>query len=341
MQPRQKPAVQAKLEEASRIATAIIGDTRLGSETKGDEPRLSSACPGALVHLAALSSRTAQTLSQTEECGLKPKDAFKECENCPEMVVVPAGEVLMGSSRSDIENGLAAANEGPQHKAVVKQPFAVGRFEVTRDQYAAFVSSSGVKGGNRCYTFEHNVPEERAGSLLPDFRLRPGRQPSGGMRELGGRKGLCRMAVANHRQLLWLLSEAEFEYAARAGGASRFGFGNDPGEICKFANGADESAKIAGLPGDAPYMNCTDGFPFTAPVGSFAANNFGLYDLIGNVWEWTEDCFYGDYATARLDSAARADGVCSTRTVRGGDWFSTEASAPPGRPRESQCRCSA
>src|ERR1700730_12491794 len=76
-------------------------------------------------------------------------------------------------------------------------------------------------------------------------------------------------------------------------------------------------------------MNCTDGFPFTAPVGSFAANAFGLYDLVGNVWEWTEDCFYGDYATAKLDTAARADAGCMTRTVRGGDWYSTEVSLRP------------
>jgi len=126
-----------------------------------------------------------------------------------------------------------------------------------------------------------------------------------------------------------LLSEAEYEYAARAGGNFRFGFGNDPAEICNFANGADLSAKAAGLPGDAPYMNCKDGYPFTAPVGSFAANAFGLFDLIGNVWEWTEDCFYGDYATAKADSAARTEAGCTARTVRGGDWFSTAASLRP------------
>jgi formylglycine-generating enzyme required for sulfatase activity len=76
-------------------------------------------------------------------------------------------------------------------------------------------------------------------------------------------------------------------------------------------------------------MTCRDGFPFTAPVGSLAPNAFGLYDLIGNVWEWTEDCYYGDYATAKADGAAQLDAACSTRTVRGGDWFSTEASLRP------------
>lgn len=324
-----KAAAQAKLAEASRIAAAISGDTRLGRETKTDEPGLSSACRGVSVHFAALSSRTAQKLSQAEECGLKPKDAFKECENCPEMVTVGAGEVLIGSSHSDIESGLAAANEGPQHKATIKQPFAVGRFEVTRDQYAAFVAGSGYKGSNRCYTFEHNSPQERTDrSFLTPGYAQDGNHPA-----------VCVSWADAEAYVEWLsqttgksyrlLSEAEFEYVARAGSASRYSFGNDPGEICKFANGADQSAKTAGLPADAPYMNCTDGFPFTAPVGSFAPNNFGLHDLIGNVWEWTEDCFYDDYATARPDGAARLDGACSTRTVRGGDWFSTETSLRP------------
>ncbi|MFY9955175.1 SUMF1/EgtB/PvdO family nonheme iron enzyme [Bradyrhizobium sp.] len=321
-----KAAVQAKPEEAAQIAAANTGDTRIGRETKGNEPHLSSACSE---HLAALSSRAAQTLSLAEECGLKPKDAFKECENCPEMVVVPAGEVLMGSSRSDIESGLAAANEEPQHKAAIKQPFAVGRFEVTRDQYAAFVTSSGYKGSNRCYTFEHNSPQERADRsfLIPGY-AQDGNHPAVCVSWVDARayvKWLSQTTAKSYR----LLSEAEFEYVARAGSTSRYGFGNDPGEICKFANGADQSAKTAGLPGDAPYMNCTDGFPFTAPVGSFAANSFGLHDLVGNVWEWTEDCFYGDYAAAKLGIVARLDGVCSTRTVRGGDWFSTEISLRP------------
>jgi formylglycine-generating enzyme required for sulfatase activity len=76
-------------------------------------------------------------------------------------------------------------------------------------------------------------------------------------------------------------------------------------------------------------MACSDGYPFTAPVGSFAANAFGLHDLIGNVWEWTADCFADDYRSAGADSAPRNAAGCTARTVRGGDWFSTPSTLRP------------
>jgi formylglycine-generating enzyme required for sulfatase activity len=310
-----------------RLAAAVVGDTKPDKAQKSEAPRMSSPCSGGQV--ATLSPGAARGLSPSEECGLKPRDVFRECQNCPEMMVVPAGEILMGSNASDIDSGLAAANEGPQHRAVLNQPIAVGRFEITRDQYAAFVKSAGYRLSDRCYTFEHNLPQERAERSF----LNPG------FAQDGNHPAVCVSWTDAKAYVQWLsqttgksyrlLSEAEFEYVARAGGSSRFGFADDSADLCKFANGADRATKTAGLPADAAYMSCMDGFPYTAPVGSLAANAFGLYDVIGNVWEWTEDCYYGDYATASADSAARIDAGCSSRTVRGGDWFSTEASLRP------------
>jgi formylglycine-generating enzyme required for sulfatase activity len=325
----EKPALQAKIEEAARVAGVVIETSEIGKETKGDGPHVSTACAGSSTRVEAMSSRIARTLSQAEECGLEPKDLFRECQNCPDMVVVPAGEVLMGSSRADIDNGLAAANEGPQHKVVIKQPLAIGRFEVTRDQFAEFVNGSGYKPGDHCFTFEQNIPQDRANrSFLNPGYVQEGNHPAVCVSWADAKAYVAWLSQTTGKSYR-LLSEAEFEYAARAGSKSRFGPGNDPDEICKFANGADQAAKNAGLPGDIPYMSCSDGYPFTAPVGSLAPNAFGLYDLIGNVWEWTEDCYYRDYATARADSAAHLNATCSTRAVRGGDWFSTEASLRP------------
>ena len=99
--------------------------------------------------------------------------------------------------------------------------------------------------------------------------------------------------------------------------------------MCKFANGADQSARLAGLPGGYDYMGCTDGYAYTAPVGSFKPNAFGLFDLLGNVWEWTEDCYHADYAAAPSDGSARLDSACLNKALRGGDWFSTAASLRP------------
>ena len=324
-----KVLTQAASDKTDRIAALMPQDIRNGQEAPRDQAPASSGCAGTATRSATLASRAAQPLSASDECSLKPRDTFRECENCPEMVMVPAGEVLMGSERGDIDNGIAAANEAPQHKAVIRQPIAVGRFEVTRDQYAAFVKDTGYTSGDRCFTFENNMPQERGNrSFLNPGYVQDGNHPAVCVSWVNAKAyvdWLSRTSGKSYR----LLSEAEFEYVARAGSRSRYGFSNDSAEICKFANGADQSAKSAGLPANSPYMNCSDGYPFTAPVGSFMANAFGLYDVIGNVWEWTEDCFYGDYASAKLETASRSAEVCSARTVRGGDWFSTESSLRP------------
>jgi formylglycine-generating enzyme required for sulfatase activity len=338
-------AAEASAAEAARpkaaqtttqLATVLPGDGRLGQGVGQEvgqaarvEPRSAAGCAGAPQQIVSLSPDAARALSLPEECGLKPKDAFKECPHCPEMVVIPGGEFVMGSSKDEIDNELAAANEAPQHKVVVRQTIAVGRFEITRDQFAAFVDSTGYQGGGRCMTFEHNLPRERENrSFLAPGYAQDGNHPAVCVSWTDAQAYADWLSKSTGKSYR-LPSEAEFEYAARAGGTARYGFTDEPADLCRFANGADQSAKTAGLPPNAPYMGCTDGYPFTAPVGSFAANAFGLHDLIGNVWEWTADCFTDNYGSAASDSAPRDQAGCTARTVRGGDWFSSAFSLRP------------
>ena len=330
-------AAEAKAAEAARIkaaqaatqlAAVLPGDGRLGQQA-GSEQRPAAGCAGAAPQQASFSSDGTRALSLPEECALKPKNSFRECQNCPEMVVVPAGEFLMGSPKDDIATELAAANEAPQHKVHVRETIAIGRFEITRDQFAAFVDATSYRGSGRCMTFEQNMPRERENRsfLMPGYA------------QDGNHPAVCVSWTDAQAYVDWLSkttgktyrlpSEAEFEFAARAGGAARYGFTDDPADLCRFANGADQSAKTAGLPPEASYMPCSDGYAFTAPVGSFAANAFGLYDLIGNVWEWTADCFAEDYSSAAVDSAPHNAAGCTARTLRGGDWFSTASMLRP------------
>jgi formylglycine-generating enzyme required for sulfatase activity len=329
---RAADAARAKAAQAAprqQLAAVLPGDARLGAEVSKAPPRAPAGCAGTELQAVSLTGDAAQPLSLPQECGLKPKQSFRECANCPEMVVVAAGDFMMGSPAGEIDKGLAAANEAPQHKVVVKDRIAIGRFEVTRDQFAAFATATGHQGSGRCFTFEQNLPRERENRsyLMPGYA------------QDGSHPAVCISWNDAQAYVDWLskstgkpyrlLSEAEFEYAARAGGTLPYGFTDNAADLCRFVNGADQSARIAGLPEDARYMACSDGYPFTAPVGSLAANGFGLHDLIGNVWEWTADCFADDYRGAGSDSAPRSQAGCTERTVRGGDWFSAASSLRP------------
>ncbi len=279
--------------------------------------------------MPTLGTRQVTALSLEREQQLRPADTFEECDKCPEVVVIPSGKFLMGSNKFDIESGFAAANEKPQHEVAIAQPFAVGRTEVTRDQFDAFVRVSGYKFGDRCYTFENSVPQERDNRSF--------RNP--GFTQTGAHPAVCINWTDARAYVEWLsrltgkpyrlLSESEWEYVARAGSAQHYGFGNDAADLCRFANGADRSAKTAKLPADYAYMDCTDGFPFTAPAGSFHANAWGLFDTLGNAWEWVEDCYADDYTAAPRDGTRRETADCESRTVRGGSWYSNAVSLRP------------
>ena len=258
------------------------------------------------------------------ERALLAKRIFRDCPTCPEMTVIPTGEFLMGSSREDLAAG-APANEGPQRRIVIKRELAVGRFEVTRDQFQAFVQASGYKFGDKCWTLEGNNAQERDGR---SFR-------SPGYAQTGTHPAVCVSWRDAKAYVEWLstltskpyrlLSEAEWEYIARAGISTRYPAGNTEQDLCAFGNGADQAARSASIPSDLGYLGCTDGYVYTAPVGSFKANGFGVFDVTGNVWEWVEDCYSASLETTPSDGVARSAGDCELRSVRGGSW---SAAAP-------------
>jgi formylglycine-generating enzyme required for sulfatase activity len=272
--------------------------------------------------LASLSSRSPAPLLTQEECGLKAKDEFKECEKCPAMVVVPAGSFTMGSPQSEPGR---YDNEGPLHDVTFAKPFAVGKFQVTVDEFSAFVSATGYDAGSTCWTWKTQQWVETAG--------RSWRNP--GFAQTGSHPATCLNWNDAQAYAAWvkqrtgkdyrLLSEAEFEYAARGqvrpGTYPRYYFGDDEKEMCRYGNGADQTAKqkISGTK-DWSFFSCSDGYAYTSPVGSFLPNAFGLYDMHGNVWQWTEDCYHDTYAGAPAEGEAWTTGDCSQRVLRGGSW---------------------
>jgi formylglycine-generating enzyme required for sulfatase activity len=228
-------------------------------------------------------------LDAAAERALKPGDWFKECaEDCPEMVVIPAGEFTMGSPAS--EQG-RENDEEPQHRVVFAKPLAVARFEVTFDDWDACVAHGDC-------------------ARVTDAGYGRGRQPVINVTWYDARQyaaWLSRMTGKPYR----LLSEAEFEYAARAGTLTAYPWGDEIGK---------NNANCAGC--GSKWDNKQP-----APVGSFAANRFGLYDMHGNVMQWVEDCPHRDYEGAPQDGSAWIEGAdCSLRVIRGGAYSSNPQS---------------
>jgi formylglycine-generating enzyme required for sulfatase activity len=121
-----------------------------------------------------------------------------------------------------------------------------------------------------------------------------------------------------------LLTEAEFEYAARGGSATRHWWGADAGNTtCTFANGFDLAARRL-HPGWGASLECDDRYPFTSPVRTFPANGFGLFDMAGNAFSWVQDCYVEGYTGAPADGSARSEANCPLRAIRGGSWLNSD-----------------
>lgn len=253
----------------------------------------------------------------------RPEDVFKDCAECPELVAIPAGEFMMGAAPGEEERENLSAEfrhrSAPRHLVRVRQ-FAAGRFEITRAQYRAFAESTG-RADDGCFVWSRAA-----------FEL----DPTKGWRDPGYPQderhpvtcvswddATAYVQWLSHRtgQNFRLLTEAEWEYAARAGSESARFWGDDPAIGCEHANGADLSMR-ARVPGTStwPIAGCNDRHAYTAPVGSYRPNAFGLYDMLGNAEEWTQDCWNATYARTPSNGAAASAGDCALRAVRGGAW---------------------
>ncbi len=240
-----------------------------------------------------LAAEEAERRRQEQRVGRK----FRDCSECPEMVVVPSGSFTMGSPGGELGR---SSDEGPRHRVRIDYRFAVGVYEVTFAEWDACVSAGGCGGyvpddenwgrGNRPVI---NVSWEDAQSYVRWLSQRTGER---------------------YR----LLSESEWEYVARAGTTTSRYWGDSSSDQCRYANGADAAAKRH--QSEWSVASCDDGHYRTAPVGTYMANKYGLHDVLGNVWEWVEDCWNASYTGAPADGSAWESGNCSERVLRGGSW---------------------
>ena len=241
------------------------------AEPKPSEPSVETAPSAPIEQPSVVATETSE-----------PGEVMRDCPECPEMVLVPAGEFTMGSPADEPDR---VYNEGPQRKVTIAAPFWVGRYEVTFAEWDACVAAGG------CSTKPDDEGWGRANRPVIHVSWKDAKEYVGWLSQETGK---------TYR----LLSEAEWEYSARARSTTAFWWGKDVGK------------------GNANCDGCGSEWDRkTAPVGSFKANDFGLYDTAGNVWEWVEDCWNVSYRRAPTDGSSWLEGDCTYRGLRGGAWY--------------------
>jgi formylglycine-generating enzyme required for sulfatase activity len=290
---RDEAEARAKAEQAERERLARVEADRKKQQTASLMAPVSgpsiSPCSAVLAVTVSWSSRAAKSLSAAEECALKPRDTFKECDKCPEMAVVPAGSFTMGSPSGEPER----RDNETQIRVSIAKPFAVGKFAVTFDEWDACVADSGC-GGYR--------PD--------DLGFGRSNHPVV-MVSWNDAKSYVAWLSAKTGKQYRLLSEAEREYVTRAGTTTPFWWGS--AITTQQANYNGHWAYNGGSKGEARLG--------TVPVQTFEPNPWGLYQVHGNVFDWVEDCIRQGTDAAPTDGSAWTAGGCDNRALRGGAWF--------------------
>ena len=268
------------------------------------------------------------------EPGRTPGTRFRDCDICPEMVVIPPGSFDMG-----FDGGEPERYEGPVRRINIPRAFAAGRTEVTVSQYRDFVTASGYQVARGCYAWDGITAELMAEASWED----PGYQRA----LLPNEPVVCLDWTDAQAYVEWLadltgkpyrlLTEAEWEFAADAGSDKTFPWGDDPDKACLHANVYDLDAVDGSTDSALTSVNCRDGNAAAAPVGGYPPNAFGLNDMVGNVWEWTADCYVMPYPPQPLDGSAVMVDDCDRRSVKGGSWITrVERQRPTFRGRDPE-----
>jgi formylglycine-generating enzyme required for sulfatase activity len=249
-------------------------------------------------------------------------NSFKDCETCPEMIVVPSGKAILGGEPWDQD---MKASWGPTREVEIRYRLAMAKTEVTRAQYRRFVAETGyVSATTSCNTWGYNrILGQTEGYTWDD--------PGYAQRE--DHPVVCVSWQDATAFVAWLAaktgkpyrlpSSTEFEYTARAGTRGPWFWGPDGTKACDYANVADDNWRR--LYSFGPPFACNDQWERTSPVGSYKPNPWGLHDMLGNAWEWTEDCFHETFKGVPTDGSAWREaggGDCTARTPRGASWAS-------------------
>lgn len=285
--------------------------------------------------LPALVATTILGATARAQAPAAPAAAFKDCETCPQMQQIPRGEVTGGSHPDTIDR---SAGEGPKRRVQIGYDLAVARHELTRAQWQEFTAASGYATEAGCqfydghygYVMEHDwrTPgyPQRVNHPVVCVSVKDAEAYVGW---LSGRTG----------RAYRLPSSVEFEYFNRAGADTPWFWGTSSTAACEYSNIGDNGIKPF-YPKQGVH-NCSDDYLYTAPVGSFKPNAFGLFDTVGNVFEWTTDCWHPDFNGAPADGSPWLEangGDCRFRRPRGGSWVSglnwTRASAQSKDPYE-------
>jgi len=259
-----KPATPAQPAPAPAPPPKVVHEPVRPAPTRQKEKEPAAAPPP----VAAAPSTPASRAAGAE---------FKDCPSCPAMIPLSAGTFTMGSNTSD-------PSEKPAHSVTIKAPFAIGKYEVTVQQWNACADAGACPKAS-------SAAGTNAGAPIRDVSWDDAQQ-------------YIKWLSSTSGQPYRLPTEAEWEYAARGGTATRYWWGE------QMANGK-ANCKECGQPwsADAP-----------ANAGSFAANGYGLHDTSGSVWEWVADCWHNSFKDAPSDGRAWDQSACTVRVIRGGSW---------------------